>query len=778
MKWLICIVFLFSFLFFLYIPTFAQSNEVIVSGFVRDSTSGEALIGTNILLYKDSLNLKQTPFNGTATNTYGFYALPGIVKGIYYIIVRNIGYRTIIRQLMISVDKGRVQYNFNMTPEDIQMPEVVVKDKKQSEINTSTIDVNPNLLKQLPSLSGEMDLLKTLQLLPGIKVANEISNGIYVRGGSPDQTLTLVDGVIVYNPSHLGNFASTFNSDAIQNVRLIKSNFPAEYGERLGSVLDIKLRSGTKEKEKGKIGLGLINSNFMLEGPVGAKATYMIAGRKMYYDFIQNEYFKSDIIPRYNFYDANMKITITSSESDIYTLSGMYSQDNLYNPVNSNGVNYNIQWKNALASVRWLHINSNSLFITSSLSVINYESKSVLEDKTKSATATSFFSLSKLTDVYANTNAESYLSKKNTFKVGAEIAFHKYSLIYSNFYNPLLESSLNYLPDLFSMKSAVYIQDEGNITNWFKTNIGVRGFYFRSKNYFGIEPRFSAQFVLTDNLTLNASYAVAHQFLHLIVRNDITLPTDLWYPSTKTIDPSKSAQYVLGIDYNLFNKQYVFSIEGYYKNMKNLYEFENAPTFKIGESISELLLKGEGEAYGIEFFANKTVGDLVGWIGYTLSWTKRKFDLLNAGYVYYPRYDRRHDVSLVLAYKLNDHWHLGLTWSFSSGQGYTIPTGQYQFQTIGATEQSSLQFNYTGRNEFRFPSYNKLDLSAAYNFDWGKYSFETYLSIYNVYNRHNPFSYYITYSNQSGSQSNFEMPELKQITLFPFIPTIGVNINF
>ncbi len=767
-----------SFLSFLSFQIFAQSDKVIVSGFVRDSSSGEALIGTNILLYKDSLDIKKTPFNGTATNTYGFYALAGLNKGIYYIIVRNIGYKTIIRKLTIAAAKGRVQYDFNMIQENIQLPEVVVRDKKQSEVNTSTIDVSPNLLKQLPSLSGEMDLLKTLQLLPGIKVANEISNGIYVRGGSPDQTLTLVDGVILYNPSHLGNFASTFNSNAIQNVRLIKSNFPAEYGERLGSVLDVKLRSGTKEKEKGKIGLGLINSNFMFEGPVGTKATYMIAGRKMYYDFIQNDYLKSDIIPRYNFYDANIKITITSSESNIYTLSGMFSRDNLYNPVNSDGVNYNIQWKNALASLRWLHINSKSLFITSSLSFINYESKSVLEDKTKSATATSFYSLSNLTDIYASTNAESYWSKNNTFKAGTEIAFHKYSLIYSNFYNPLLESNLNYLPDIISMKAAIYVQNEGKITDWFKTNIGARGYYFRQKKYFSIEPRLSAQFILSDNLTLNASYAIAHQFLHLIVRNDITLPTDLWYPSTKTIDPSKSAQYVIGLDYNLFNKQYVFSLEGYYKDMKNLYEFENAPTFKIGESISELLQKGEGEAYGVEFFANKTMGDFVGWFGYTLAWTKRKFDYLNAGKVYYPRYDRRHDISLVLTYKLYDHWHFGMTWSYSSGQGYTIPTGQYQFQSVSPVEQNRLQFNYTGRNEYRFPAYNKLDLNATYKFDWGKYSFETYLSIYNVYNRHNPFSYYITYSNQTGADSNFEIPELKQITLFPFIPTAGVNINF
>lgn len=775
------ILFLFTLIIISSVTVFAQSGNVTVSGFVRDSGSGEALIGTNILLYKDSLALKYPPFAGAATNTYGFYALPGLSEGTYYIIVRNIGYKTIIRKITVTVEEGRVQYNFNMTPENIKLQEVIVEGKKQPEINPSTIDVSPALLKQLPSLSGEIDLFKILQLLPGVKVASEISNGIYVRGGSPDQTLTLVDGVIDYNPSHLSNFASTFNSDAIQSVRLIKGAFPAEYGGRLGSVLDIKLRSGTKEKEKGKVGLGLINSNFMFEGPIGEKTTYMFAGRKMYYDLIQNSYLKSNIIPRYNFYDMNAKLTITASNSNIYTLSGLYSQDNLYNPANSNGIDYNIQWKNALASLKWLHVNSKSLFITTTLSFIDYEFKSILEDNTGIAAATSYYSLSKLQDVYGNINAESYWSKNNTIKAGTEIALHNYSLVYSNFYNTALENTLNEYPNIFSMEAAVYVQNESKIANWLRTNIGVRGYYFRSKKYFSLEPRLSAQFILNENLSINAAYAIAHQFLHLIVRNDITLPTDLWYPSTENVSPSKSTQYVLGCDYNLFNKQYIFSIEGYYKDLKNLYDFENAPTFKIGESISDLLLKGKGEAYGVEFFMNKTVGNITGWIGYTLSWTKRKYDLLNAGKIFYPRYDRRHDISLVLAYNLNEHWNFGLTWSYATGQGYTVPTGQYQFQTIGPVDQNILQFNYTDRNAYRLPSYNKLDLNATYRFNWGNYSFETYLNLFNVYNRHNPFSYYITYTKQPGAadaSESYPVPTLNQITLFPFVPSVGINIKF
>ena len=373
----------------------------------------------------------------------------------------------------------------------------------------------------------------------------------------------------------------------------------------------------------------------MLEGPVGSTSTYMIAGRKMYYDLIQNKYLKSTIIPRYNFYDGNFKITVVPSDSNTFTLSGLFSQDNLYSPSNGNGIDYNIQWKNALANINWLHINSKSLFITTSLSYIDYESKSILQDNTGDASANSYYSLSRLQDVYGKIDAESYWSKTNTLKTGAQIALHNYSLIYSNFYNPELEATLNQFPDIFSMEAALYFQNEGKFTNWLHTNFGVRGYYFRSKKYFNLEPRLSVQFIINNNLSFDAAYAIAHQFLHLIVRNDITLPTDLWYPSTENISPSKSTQYVLGLNYNLYNKQYVFSLEGYYKDMKDLYE--NAPTFKIGESISDLLLKGVGEAYGVEFFANKSEGNLIGWIGYTLSWTRRKFDQLNAGKIFYPR---------------------------------------------------------------------------------------------------------------------------------------------
>ena len=759
---------------------FAQNTESTISGFISDSTSGEALIGTNILVYKDSIDTNFPPFRGTSTNNYGYYVLPKLQQGLYYVIVRNVGYRTKVKEIRVASKGEGIQINFKLVSENIKLQEVLVEGKKLSEPISSSIDIDPDIIKKLPSMSAKTDLFRVLQSLPGIKVASDISSGLYVRGGSPDQNLTLVDGVMIYNPTHLGNFSGVFNTDAVKNIRLIKGAFPAEYGGRLSSVLDIMLRPGTKEREKGKVSIGLINSGLVIEGPLNKDATYMFAGEKMYYDFLENQFLKSDIIPRYNYYNLNTKITLTPSASNVYSLSGLYSQDKLYNPPTSNGTDYNINWNNAFANISWQHINPQSSFIVTSLSYIDYESESILEDKTSLQSTNNYYALSKLRDLVAKINAEVYWNAQNTFKVGTEMAFHNYSLIYSNFYDPLLKQTYETLPDIFTMESALYLQNESKFADWLKTNIGFRGYYFKSRKYFSIEPRLSAEIFLSDNLSFTTAFAVAHQFLHLISRNDISLPTDLWYPSSENIEPSKSSQYVFGINYNPDYKNYIFSAELYYKNMKNLYEFKNSTEYNIGDPIESLFTKGEGEAYGVEFFAYKTAGKLSGWIGYTLSWTRQKFSNLNAGKLFYPRYDRRHDVAVTLAYEFSDNWSMGLNWVYASGQGFTIPTGQYVFEQVGVNTQSSLQYNYTERNGFKLPAYHKLDLSVAYKFNINNLGFETYLTLYNVYNRKNPFAIYSTnnFAEANGGAGSLPITQLKEISLFPFIPSIGVTIKF
>jgi outer membrane receptor for ferrienterochelin and colicin len=758
---------------------FPQKDEAVISGFVTDGTTGEILVGTNILLYKDSLTTSSSHFRGTATNNFGFYAIPSLPAGRYILVARNIGYKTSISEVFVTISKGTVRFNIQLNTENIKLGEVVVTGEREDKGKVSTIDIAPELLSKLPSMSGEVDLFKSLQLLPGIKVASELSSGLYIRGGSPDQTLALVDGIIVYNLSHLGNFTSTFNTNALQNIRLIKGAFPAEYGGRLSSVLDIKLRSGTKEKNKGSLSLGTINSNLFLEGPLSGISTYMISGRKMYYDAFQKTFDKNSSTPRYNYYDLNSKVTLNVSESDIVSISGILSNDKLYSPSNNSFGDYDIEWKNSTLGINWLHVNQNSLLLSSSLNYIDYQFKSILNQSAKSVNSTGYYSLSKLRDLYVKFNAEVNWHSNHTMKIGTELALHNYDLIYNDYFDELIEKNLYSQPDLISTEAALFLQDEWQIFPFLKTNFGGRFYYFKSKKYLKVEPRISFAYNLTEDIIFKAAYATAHQFLHLIVRNDISLPTDLWYPSSNVIEPNKSTQYVLGVDSYFDNQKYLFSIEGYYKDIKNLYEFQNAAHVKKNEPIESLFTKGEGEAYGIEFFLNKREGNFSGWIGYTLSWTRRLFEELNNGIIFYPRYDRRNDLSVVITYDATENLSFGLTWAYATGQGFSLPSGQYEFQNIGFDNKKNLQFNYAQRNDFRLPSYHKLDVSGNYKFTWLSLPCEVYVSLFNIYNRKNAFAYTATSEdNVASPNSNYSSLKIKRITLFPFIPTIGFNVKF
>ena len=755
----------------------AQSGEIILSGFINDSVTGEALVGTNILLFRDSVKVDGIPYRGAASNYYGYYAIPKIVKGHYILVARNIGYKTVIREVNVNSDTGVVRFNINLTSTKIPLAEVLVTGKRRDEVKASTIDVPVDLLKRMPSLSGQIDLFKILEFLPGIKTASDISTGLYVRGGSPDQNLTLVDGVIVYNPTHLGNFASTFNSDAVQSVRLIKGAFPAEYGGRLSSVLDVKLKSGTKEANKGKIGLGLINSNATFEGPLGGKATYLISGRKMYYDVINKAINKNGNIPNYNFYDINSKFTYNISDNDIITISGMFSKDHVYNPENSNDVNYNIDWQNGAANIDWLRVNSKSFLINNSVSYVNYQFRTLLQNKTRNSASNDYFSLSRLQDIIFKTRLDMFWHENHTLKVGAELSLHNYDIIYSGVYNPLLETDPNGTSSVQSTEASLFFQDEWKVSSKLKTNIGGRFYYFKSKEYFKFEPRISASYSLTDDISIKGAVAIAHQFLHLMIRNDISLPTDLWYPSTKEVLPSRSTQYDLGMEARLGDNDFIINVDGYYRDMKNLYEFSNSPEFSyLDSSVKNLLTVGQGEAYGIEVFLNKLIGNFSGWVGYTLSWTKRQFNDLNLGRVYYPRYDRRNDISFVLSYRFSDAFSIGATWMFGTGQHISVATGEYQFKDIGPNGNTNFNFDYDQRNSHQLPNYHKLDISFNYKFMWNDLPFETYLAIFNVYNHDNPFAVYPSKVNSSGNV--LSSPVLKQITLFPFLPTVGINVSF
>ena len=750
-----------------------QYKEIKISGLITDASTGEALIGTNILLYKDTLNLQTPPFRGAVTNQFGFYIIPGVPPSDYFLIARYIGYKTVVRELKISDEQSSFRLNLEMEPEDIKLEEVVVKGEKKKTPDVSTVDISPDLLKKLPSLSGEVDLFRALQMLPGVTTESEISNGLYVRGGSPDQTLTIVDGIIIYNPAHLGNFASTFNSDALKEVKLIKGAFPAEYGGRLSSVLDVKLRSGTKESNKGIISLGAVNSHVTLEGPIDENTTYMFSGRKMYYDFFQKKYDKNSVVPRYNFADLSGKITKNFNDESILFISGMYSRDNIYSPP-AEYTDYSISWENLALGLDWIQVNSNSVFTNSLISYVDYNFKSEINDSLTPGTLSNYYSSSDLKDFDIRQNIELHWNQKNIAKVGFDLAAHHYHLLYSDVYDPFIESDPFAGFNLNSIEASFYLQDEAHFTENIFANIGGRVYYFDKQKRLSFEPRISTNYSPFRNFRIKGAFAIAHQYLHLIVRNDIALPTDLWYPSTENILPGKSTQYVFGLDYTL--PEYFFSIESYYKRMEHIYEFKNNPTLDPrNNNIDDQFTEGESEAYGIEFFINRTLGNLTGWLGYTLSWTRDKFDELNGGRIFYPRYDRRHDISVVLTYQFNDKWSIGATWVYASGQGFTLPIGQYTFTGAGIDVAPSLKYNYTERNGYKLPAFHKLDLSTSYKFVWVGLHWEAFLNIYNVYNRNNAFARYVTFKkNAEGA----DVSRLKQISLFPVIPMAGIKLEF
>lgn len=754
----------------------AQQGDFKISGFITDAVTGEALIGTNILLYKDSLNFQTPPLTGASTNRFGYFVIPTLTVGQYVIIIRHLGYKTQVAEIEITGTNPSKNFTTTLQPEGIELDEVIVEGERKNETITSTIDVSPELLSRLPTLSGEIDLFKSLELLPGINKSSEISSGLYIRGGSPDQTLTLVDGVIVYNPAHLGNIASTFNTGAISDVRLIKGAFPAEYGGRLSSVLDIKLRSGTKEKEKGNIGLGLINSFAAFEGPLGKNSTYMISGRVMYYDVIQKNFDNESSVPRYNFNDFNGKINYVLSEKSVVSISGLYSNDHAYSPPGNSDNDYDIEWRNVNLSLNWIQVNQKSLLLNSVLSYINYEFSSKIGVDPYSVTSYTYYSNPNLVDLNFRQNAEFKWHQDHTLKTGIDLALHSYDLLYSDAYSSALEKDPYAGKDLTAVESALYFQNESNFSEQFHTNAGVRLYYFNNKKLFGVEPRLSAAFDITPDFTVKSAFAIAHQFLHLIIRNDITLPTDLWYPSTENIKPSRSVQYVAGFDSYWFNRDYSFTVEGFYKDMKNLYEFKNSPQLNpLDDSIEDQFIEGEGEAYGVEFFLNKRKGKLTGWIGYTLSESVRQFDKLNSGRKYYSKYDRRHDISIVLSYKLSENWNAGLTWTYASGQRYSLPPGQFIFDPIATGGNEEIQFNFTGINSETFPDYHKLDLNTSYTFKFLNSDFEAYVNFYNVYNRHNTFTQFVVLEKNDKGE---EVAVLKRITLFPFIPSAGISIKF
>ena len=785
-------------LFFMVCPLLmtAQIKPVAIekrhtlSGFIKDSLNGETLIGA-------TLSIKgQT--KGISSNRFGFYSIT-LEEGLYDMICSYVGYESKI--VTINLDRDR-QFNFDVMPR-IKLSEAVVVSTRKRDANVKNaqmgkIDLQIEQIKSVPAFLGEVDLLKTIQLLPGVRNAGEGSAGIYVRGGGPDQNLILLDDAPVYNTGHLFGFFSIFNSDAIKNVSLIKGGMPAQYGGRLSSVLDISMKEGNNQKLQIDGGIGLIASRFSIQGPLKKnKASFILSARRTYVDALAKPFIKKTSQfygSGYYFYDLNAKMNYKFTEKDRLYLSGYFGRD-VFDFVNGRqSLKVNIPWGNATGTLRWNHVFNNKLFgnTTAVYNDYNFSFKAAQNNfEVKLASGIRDLSIKQDFDLYPFTG--------HKIKFGGIYTRHRFtpSVVSGK------QDSVVFNPDnaqiKFAREAAVYVQDDWEISDKVKVNAGIRYSWFQQtgpykiyktddngnridstvfkkgagvESYGGLEPRLTVRYAINDETSIKASVTRNLQYIHLVSNAGTTLPTDIWVPSTYKVKPQISWQYAGGLFKNFKNNMYETSLELYYKKMQNQIEYKEGYTPNTLDDTENSFVFGEGWSYGSELFINKTKGRLTGWIGYTLSWTWRKFPALNFGDKYPAKYDRRHDLSVVAMYELNKKWKLSASFVYGSGNAATLPQ---RFYIIGGV----LTQEYSRINEYRLPAYHRLDLSAILTprkSDRHKWKSEWVFSIYNTYSRQNP---YFIYFDQTGSSYNGTLQvQAKQVSLFPIIPAVTWNFKF
>lgn len=770
--------FFLTFLFFFcFILNSSAQESYTINGVVKDSLSGETLIGVT-LKFKGKIQV------GTSTNAYGFFSYK-LNAGTYDLSVSYVGYKTIIKKINLSAD---TKLDLNMVPDNV-IEEVVISAEKRNDnvVNAQMglAKINLSEIRNVPVLFGERDILKTLQLLPGIKSAGEGNSGFYVRGGSTDQNLILLDEAPVYNASHLLGFFSTFNSDAIKDVSVFKGGMPAQYGGRLSSVLDIRMNDGNKKEYTAEGGIGLISSRLKLEGPiVKDKGSFMISGRRTYADAFLA--FSSDSSIKNNtlyFYDLNAKANYQIDEKNTIYLSGYFGRDEL-----GLSETFGFGWGNATATLRWNHLYSNRLFSNTSLiySNYNYVIENFLQEN-------NFKVNSSIRDLNLKQDFQLALNNRHNIRFGVDLIRHT---IAPGDITASETSSVNEvtLEKRKGTEIAAYISDEWELNDRINVVYGLRASSFflfgpgnfsnlnrdgsisssktyssgeLVKNYLNLEPRISASYQLNASSSLKSSYTRNTQNLHLMSNSTAGSPTDLYIMSSNNVRPEIADQVALGYFRNFNDDNYEFSTEVYYKQMQGQIEYRSGTDLRGNRNIEADLLFGDGRAYGIELFFKKRFGKINGWVGYTLSKTERQFNDINDGKWFLAKQDRTHDLSLVGIYKASERWTFSSTFVYNTGNAVTFPAGKYQLN-------GNTVFYYPERNSNRMPDYHRLDFSATLE---GKPSKKLKSSwsfgLYNLYNRKNAFS--IDFRDNPDDKSK---TQAVRTTLFGIIPSVTWNFKF
>ena len=803
---------------FLFIVVSVFSQKYTISGYVEDAKSGERLLSANVY---DADNIT----TGTITNTYGHYSLT-IPKQKLKLTSSYIGYTGM--QIEFELTKDTV-INFSLEP-NLLIGEVVVSGEhdniKSSQM--SRIDVPIETVLKMPVLLGEVDVLKTIQMLPGVQSGTEGSSGFYVRGGGPDQNLILLDGVPVYNVNHLFGFFSVFNGYAIKDISLIKGGFPARYGGRLSSVLDIRMKEGNMREYSGEASIGIIASKFTLEGPIiKDKSSFIISDRRAYLDILAMPFmlvassvtseFKT--LGGYFFYDLNAKVNYKFSDNNRIFLSVYSGKDKAYMNITNNFDNdyykskFDLHWGNLTSAFRWNHVFTPKLFCNTTVTYSNYKFVTDIQDEWKYSYNNELHSekwqiqyLSGIEDIATKFDFDYNPSPNHRIKFGVAGIQHIFKPGITAMKLDLSEVNENIdttygSGNLFAQEFAVYLEDDFRIGKRFKMNIGAHysGFNVRDTFYQSIQPRVSTRFIITKNWSIKASYAHMTQYLHFLTNSSIGLPTDLWLPATDLVPPEKSIQYAVGTAIS-FPKGIDLTIEGFYKEMDNLVEYKEGASFFTevesgslsGEAWEHKIEMGKGWSYGMEFMLQKKYGKINGWIGYTLSWANRQFENIGFGEKFPYRYDRRHDISIVLIYKINEKIDIGATWVYGTGTAVTLAQQRYypinyienKIREIKGVNDDYYYFDnmtvdyYGTRNNYRLPAYHRLDFGINFTKVKKRGTRVWNISVYNVYNQKNAFFVDFNGGLFGEYQNNEFERKLVKYSLFPIIPSVSYIFKF
>lgn len=778
------------------------TGKFTLSGYIKDGTNGESLLGASVYVVELG--------KGTNTNDYGFYSLT-MPADTYTVRISYVGFAMQEKQIVLDKD---VRLNLEMGNSVKEVEEVVITGERKGE-NVESTDMGKEEItieqaKALPALLGEVDIIKTIQLLPGIQAAGEGNTGFYVRGGGPDQNLVLLDGAVVYNTGHLFGFFSVFNSDAIKNTTVIKGGMPAAYGGRISSVLDIQMKEGNMKKWNVEGGIGLISSRLTIQGPIKKdKCSFIISARRTYIDLILKP-----ILPKigngefagneYYFYDINAKINYRISDKDRLYLSGYFGRDvfNFGDP----GGNFrlNFPWGNTTATMRWNHLFKENLFMNATLIYNDFgfkantsfqDIKFSLNSAVQEATAKMDFDYSPILG--------------HMMQFGWQYNFHVFTPYQASGNAGDVDFKTTNQEKKFAHETAIYFQDDFEATSWLKINAGVRASLFNFmgpfskivfqggraidtlnykpgqniQTYWGIEPRLAMRFKIDKASSIKLGATLNQQYIHLVSSSTTTLPIDLWVPSTKAVKPQIGVQAAVGYFRNFKDDMIETSVEVYYKHLWNQIEYGESAVGNITVDVEDLFTYGKGFSTGAEFYIKKAKGKWTGWIGYTLAWTWRQFPEINDGKVFLARYDRRHDLSIVNMYEINKHWRVSATFVFATGQRTTLPVSFF-------LNEGEVHYVYGKRNWYRLPPYHRLDFGFTYIIIPKKkkkidfYSDIT-VSVYNAYNRLNPFFVYIDPKGSIGGSQDPNDPNsgelqfrAKQVSLFPILPSITWNFKF